>query len=488
MTRAIHRHRGVTLLLACCLGIPGACEPTGSAEAWLAMDPFGQSSWRHFAGVEAWLTLRDDEGAPLSVQVEGSGGERVWVESPLPLSCRDEGGCQADFRLSAQTLEATLSLSATDHCGARAEIARFGPRRAEATRTALLQLAFTDEDLDLSFDDDGDGVTNLFELETCGRLDAPDGPALPTECRADPSHPCCRAASFLHASGGASGGPNDDEALPREGFMASFAGGTHRAADGRTLSVAAFALDETEFTGRQLLRCMAGGACRWSDLDDDLRQRLEEERRLAEPVYGLTPRQAAEACAHFGKRLPRELEFDFAAAADGTGGRLAFPWGNDEDVSCAAERARVAANFGEPGTSCAGAAQAVASYPTSHARRVGGVLADLAGNVPEWTVADEESAGSSERDDLLSPAPPGARALALRGGGWRSPLAILHNDFSTRVDAADFQDAGAWHARLRTLSRSAGFRCAADLPTADLPTAGAALSPLVPPTTCGALP
>ncbi len=117
------------------------------------------------------------------------------------------------------------------------------------------------------------------------------------------------------------------------------------------------------------------------------------------PVVQVSARDAAAFCGHYGLRLPREAEWEFAAR--GTDGRR-YPWGNQRPTQTAPRRA----NFG--------AVQCCAPDATDGYARLAPVgqfpagvspfgLYDMAGNVWEWT------------SDAF-PGRPGA--VSIRGGGW----------------------------------------------------------------------
>lgn len=440
--------RRATLLATlglCIAGLSGCAEPV-PVTLWVekaGIAAFSAGLWRE---PQVTLLVEDEGGAPQRIEVYvPSSEEWLLVDTPLLLPCDEDLRCELKLRAAPKVLRFALSLSAEDHCGARAPIATFGPAERELTRGGSIPLDFRVPNTE--FDDDGDGVINLYELETCGRLNAADAAALPLGC-ADQSDPCCENTG--------------DEAAVSDGDMVVFDGGEHRlAGEGGVIIVEPFALDATELTWRQLYRCVAGGQCLWDDLPDAVWDGLVDDELRQMPVVGLTPRQADEVCRFFGKRLPLDVEHDFAAAADGAGGRYRYPWGDEETLRCREEPQAVAANFSELGRACENATVAVGRFPSSHAHRSGGALADLAGNVPEWTLL----AGTPPLGLSVDVVPEGVGGVALRGGGFRSPATMLENDFVVAMPMTG-DDVDAWARRVEELASGAGFRCAASVESA----------------------
>ena len=149
------------------------------------------------------------------------------------------------------------------------------------------------------------------------------------------------------------------------------------------------------------------------------------------PVMQISARDADAFCAHYGMRLPSEVEWEYAAR--GTDGRR-YPWGQSGPEAADGTRR---ANFGT--VKCCAADEAdgflktspVGSFPQG---RSPFGLDDMAGNVWEWT---------SSR----FPGRPSDRVL--RGGGWGNNPYCLRTSYR--------------HGNPPEISLDmVGFRCAAD--------------------------
>ena len=145
----------------------------------------------------------------------------------------------------------------------------------------------------------------------------------------------------------------------------------------------------------------------------------------------ISARDADAFCAHYGLRLPSDVEWEYAAR--GTDGRR-FPWGDSGPVADDGTRK---ANFGTvkccaPDTADGFARTApVGSFPQG---RSPFGLHDMAGNVWEWT---------------SSRFPGQASDRVLRGGGWGNNPYCLRTSYR--------------HGNPPEISLDmVGFRCAAD--------------------------
>jgi hypothetical protein len=164
-------------------------------------------------------------------------------------------------------------------------------------------------------------------------------------------------------------------------------------------NVGAFYMDTTEVTVAAYARCVADGQCKPASRKRKLRARaafksddcnVNDPGRQDHPINCVEQAQAIAYCAAVGKRLPDEWEWEWAAR--GRDEQRTYPWGQ-EKPNC--ERAVMDGGWdgcGSPGT------RPVGSKPQGNTRDG---LADMAGNVGEWT--------SSRRD---------GKYAVTRGGSW----------------------------------------------------------------------
>jgi formylglycine-generating enzyme required for sulfatase activity len=447
------------LIASACLQL--ACDPPlSNGEVLLEVPGFGDATVPGFGLARAELVITDVEtGESPRVRVvteDFEGEEEVFVvASPVPVPC--EGGqCTLAFSVPAGAYLVYLDVFAEDRCGSEALVASIDAERGETITLGpgdALPISFDTPHWDR--DDDGDGIENVLELAVCGRFHVADRDLPPAHCAGEAAGLCC------------DGPPT----TPLLGHMTRFDGGAdHTLADGATVSVAPFFLDATEVSWWALSRCVAAGACLYGDNTHPLRRALADENlRLDLPVMGLSPIEASELCTFLDKRLPSDAEWDFAAAARDDGGRARFPWDGPAlrdlvasvpgafssahdapaaaTIGCKASDPGVSANHRAPGRACLDTPAPVGSFPSSWVLRgAGAPVADLAGNVLEWTV---DTTGAP-LDDARVPAT--VSALYLRGGGFDSPPILLENDLRVGVPLAD----------LERLTPFAGVRCARD--------------------------
>jgi formylglycine-generating enzyme required for sulfatase activity len=153
------------------------------------------------------------------------------------------------------------------------------------------------------------------------------------------------------------------------------------------VTINSFEMDRTEVTVTAYEACVHAGAC-WVPETGDLCNWGKPDRSN-HPINCVTWHHASQYCCWAGKRLPSELEWEYAAR--GADGRT-YPWGND------APQRQLCWNRGDSGLgTCAVGTYTLGASPYG--------LLDVAGNVWEWTsTADNESQGTD--------------SFIIRGGSW----------------------------------------------------------------------
>lgn len=216
---------------------------------------------------------------------------------------------------------------------------------------------------------------------------------------------------------------------PDYGDVVAVPAGVYQVTDvtGATVSatVDAFAIDRTEVTNREYAACHAAGACPFvaaPDAPDRPNYHLDE--RFADyPVVNMTWEAANAFCAWRSMRLPSVVEFEIAARyAPLTDRYYRYPWG---DLFSSA--------FVISSETAEGSAQVGSRSPQGDSP-LG--IADLSGNVSEWSVTS----------------PYDAPQLAyIKGGSWRDASGALSLLNPANVQTFAKNDSAAW----------LGFRCAA---------------------------
>jgi formylglycine-generating enzyme required for sulfatase activity len=189
-----------------------------------------------------------------------------------------------------------------------------------------------------------------------------------------------------------------------------------------SVAVDAFDMDRTEVTVHSYQTCVGELKCSPAyGIDQCLRDDVYDclcnsgvAGRLRHPVNCVTFKQAKAYCEWAGKRLPTEEEWEYAAR--GPEGRR-YPWGFDAPVD----------------QLCWQGGSALVRHSTCVVRRfpdgdtpLG--LADMAGNVYEWTTSGFSADYNSE---------PKTSYRVIRGGGWldRDPM-IADAALRTRMKPA----------------------------------------------------
>jgi len=201
----------------------------------------------------------------------------------------------------------------------------------------------------------------------------------------------------------------------------------------RTVALDSFAIDRTEVTVAEYLKCAEAGICPVNaELDNP---------NAGKPDYPVTVvswRDAAAYCAFAGKRLPTEAEWE--RAARGKNGRR-YPWGDEPPDG----RANFIAAAPDPENRFL---TPVGAFPEGATPE--GIY-DLAGNVAEWTADAFRSDYHLAASATNPPVDSGSVPRTLRGGDFRTDAEGL----------LAFQRDG----NRTELSRGfrVGFRCAKDV-------------------------
>jgi formylglycine-generating enzyme required for sulfatase activity len=195
----------------------------------------------------------------------------------------------------------------------------------------------------------------------------------------------------------------------------------------QTYQIAGFALEPYEVTNARYDRCLRAGVC---SAPQDVPAQFSADTRGDYPVVNVSALQAKEFCEWLGRRLPIEIEWEYAARSDDE--RL-WPWGNDRPATDAqanffygndsVETHQVGPAYGEPFQS--------------------GIVYDLAGNVWEWTSSAYTLGQPDWIDDSSLPS-----ALSARGGS-------ANVSADTMQSIAERQSWGP-----ASVDRFLGFRCA----------------------------
>ncbi len=204
------------------------------------------------------------------------------------------------------------------------------------------------------------------------------------------------------------------------------------------LELPAFWIDETEVTNARYAACVALGQCTEpKDLTGPLNIDYYTVEDFADhPVLNVTWEQANAYCTWAGRRLPTEQEWEKAARGE-IG--LYYPWGNGAAISDVANFRLFKENT-----------MPVNSYPDGVS--VYGV-ADLAGNVAEWTDSYYRTHYNSLLADLTATPEP---STLYRGG-----VHVIRNGAWNDTDETRMRAAYRYAAPSQTyFSSTVGFRCA----------------------------
>lgn len=201
----------------------------------------------------------------------------------------------------------------------------------------------------------------------------------------------------------------------------------HRGAGAaETVELAAFAIDAFEVTNRAYRECVEQQRCAWpAATASATRQHYFLDPAFADyPVVQVDWASAADFCAFVGKRLPSAAEWEVAATyAPATSRAYRYPWGDQFLVQAANSAA-----LGLGDTTAAGAYRPTGDSPLG--------LADMAGNVAEWTATAASTGGENGGE------------YTVKGGSFLDPAPLL---LPAAVVTAPASRAADW----------LGFRCAA---------------------------
>lgn len=205
------------------------------------------------------------------------------------------------------------------------------------------------------------------------------------------------------------------------------------------VSLSDYYLDLYEVSNEKFLKYVEESQSSTPSLNSDSKYNLwidgkPSERILGQPVINITWDQAQAYCEHYGKRLPTEAEWEFAAR--GKDGRD-YPWGNDQPSSEIAqfsfewrgEDTLYEVNYFKDGVSDDG-------------------IFNLFGGVKEWIADYYDSSYYSNSPSKDPKGPELGSKRVVRGGSWAEPADPVY-----RRDAMDPS----------TVSELTGFRCAKTL-------------------------
>lgn len=248
------------------------------------------------------------------------------------------------------------------------------------------------------------------------------------------------------------------------------AGGRYRPSVGGVVALEDFCLDLTEVRVADYAACASRGPCsaaaesaRWEGLDgeeltkESTRCNAARRTRRKHPVNCVTWHQAEAYCRAAGGRLPTEAEWEWAAR--GGEQERTYAWGEQEPGprllnacgrECARSRATKTDDESDPKLFDASDGDVATARVDAHrAGRGRDKVADLAGNVWEWTATQELSYASGEEDQIGWGGPDTGRR-ATRGGGFASAT-----DEEVKTTARRLRD-------IKDRRPDLGFRCAYD--------------------------
>lgn len=214
----------------------------------------------------------------------------------------------------------------------------------------------------------------------------------------------------------------------------------------RALPVDAFYLDAHEVTNREYREFIA--ATGYSTEGDW--EAYASPKRDDHPVVNVSWNDAQAYAAWAGKRLPTEVEWEYAAK----GGRDVrwFPWGDQPDPSRAQYRSQGESFFAGLGSLLGMRKMNTAPVESFDSNGFG--LFDMCGNVKEWVAAEFVPYPGAPEDERYHPTHDPEREVRMvyRGGGWDTPNAVF-----VRITSRQGRppEESGW---------DLGFRCARSIP------------------------
>jgi hypothetical protein len=193
----------------------------------------------------------------------------------------------------------------------------------------------------------------------------------------------------------------------------AIAAGTLRADGTAPVAVPAFRIDETEVTVRAYRACVEAGACEAAGTAPGCNAATPNSE--THPIDCVDHAQAMAYCKWAGRRLPTEDEWELAAR--GPEGRV-YPWGDEPPDGSRANLAdRALADWrrekGEPAPTelldTLDGFPNTATVGTYAAGRTKEGVADLVGNVREWTASTACPKRGEARASFRAPVEAGAR-------------------------------------------------------------------------------
>ncbi len=205
------------------------------------------------------------------------------------------------------------------------------------------------------------------------------------------------------------------------------------------VKLSAYCLDTHEVTAFEYEQCVKDHKCqrpapvvRGKGLDPLMSRAQSKEctfgnpKKTNHPINCVNWHQAAAYCKTFGKRLPTEAEWEYAARG---GGRTSYAWGNEEPTpghvnACGSECVAWAKSNR---VSLSSLYDLDDAYPATspvgvHPRGKSSFgIDDLAGNVWEWVHDYDAPYQASMQQDPNGP--PKGHERVLRGGGWDTTYA-----------------------------------------------------------------